>query len=109
MSTGAGANALQVDFSSQDCFTTCRQLYNAYLAASSGGQRVRVAYDNYSVEYKQSDLKNLLQLYTTLRSNCPQAIAALPNLEPGAAVQRGPAIFGAMRPGQRPRGTWGWY
>lgn len=107
MSTGAGANALNVDFSSTDCFTTCQILMDTYIRAVAGGQRVRVSYDNYSVEYKQSDFNALRDLYTTMRANCPAALAALPNLEKGASVQRGPAIFGAMRPGQRlHRGRW---
>lgn len=96
MSTGAGASALQVNFASLDCFAQCQALYDAYTQMLMGKRRIRVIYDNYQVEYAPNETAALLQLYNTLRAQCPQA-AALPNLQPGNRVMRGPPIHGTMQ------------
>lgn len=94
---GAGANAHTVDWSQMSCLDSCRNLYNAILAATTSGRRVRVAYDNYQVEYKPEDYGQLRELYMTLRAQCPEALAQLPNLQPGARVRRGPPLWGSVR------------
>lgn len=92
----AACKPIDVDFASLACVDQCRNLFNAYMAAVSGRQRVTVHYDGYSVAYKASEVGALVTLYNTLRSQCPAA-QTLPNLQAGARVMRGQPIFGDLR------------
>lgn len=86
-------------FYDMTCIEQCKSLLDAYHLLITGKQRVRIAYANYNVEYKpgqQGDLKALVQLYTTIRNSCQEAINTLPDLSPGASVRRGPPVFGQM-------------
>lgn len=94
--TGAGDNALTVDWSTMSCLDCCKNLFNAVMAAQTQGRRVRVRYDNYEVEYKPEDGAALVNLYNTMRAQCPEA-GALPNLQPGKRVRRGAPIWGTVR------------
>jgi len=96
--TGAGDNALTVDWSAMSCLDVCKNLLNAVMVAQTQGKRVRVRYDNYEVEYKPEECTALIGLYNTMRAQCDDpAAAALPNLQPGKRVRRGPPIWGAVR------------
>lgn len=96
--TGAGDNALTVDWSTMSCLDVCKNLMNAVMVAQTQGKRVRVRYDNYEVEYKPEECGALIALYNTMRAQCDDpAVQALPNLQPGKRVRRGPPIWGTVQ------------
>ena len=84
------------------CVAQCQALLDAYTQALMGGQRVRIMYGNYAVEYQQrsaQDMQALLNLYMTMRNQCPEAMACLPDINPASRVRRGPAIHATMARG----------
>lgn len=77
------------------CYADVKSLYDAYLALLSGKQRIRVRYNDMWTEYRQTtagDMDRLRELYQTLRLQCPDALANLPDLNPAMRVRRGPAV-----------------
>lgn len=93
---------IEVSFSGLSCLDQCKALLDAYTNALIGKQRIRIQYDNYYVEYRQSnpgDLDQLRNLYMQMRMNCPDAMACLPDINPARRVRRGPAAFGTINRG----------
>lgn len=87
------------NFNSMSCLEKVQFLHDVYLRVLSGNQRTRVAYNNYTVEYRgqyQNDVKALQQLYTSYWNMCPEAQACMPDLSPGARARRGPPTFGTI-------------
>jgi len=80
--------------SSKTCVQQCRDLYDAYSRALTGGQVIRVRYADNWKEFRPNsagDMDRLSDLYMTLWRQCPEAQATLPSLD-GKSLRRGPAL-----------------
>lgn len=92
----------RVDTTHMGCAEAASAIYQAYLVAISGNQRISVRFNERWTEYNKANADHLLQQYNTLYNQCPQAkLAGLPNLNPGLKARRGPplrgfSIFGRM-------------
>lgn len=62
-----------------DCKATLCELWNAIVALGSGKQRVNVRYDNRSVQYSNTQLSELKQIYQRVWDDCG-ADSGLPSL-----------------------------
>lgn len=72
------------------CIAKLSMLYEAYVTAVSGRQRVVVRFNDRWTEYAKADAQALLTLYQTLYAQCPDAAhAGLPDLNPNLKVERG--------------------
>lgn len=77
------------------CFAAVKTLHDAYITLLSGKTRVRVRYNDMWTEYRAAtagDVDRLREAYMTLRQQCPQAMAELPDLNTAYRVKRGPAV-----------------
>jgi hypothetical protein len=84
----------KLDFADLPCIEQARSLLNAYNRMLTGGQRTQVRHGDFWTEYRSNspaDMLALRNMYAQIRQNCPAA-AALPDLSPGARVQRGPGL-----------------
>ena len=72
------------------CVAMLQQLFQAYVAVSTGTQRVVVRFGERWTEYNRPDAAKLLTLYQSIYVNCPAAAAAgMPDLNPNLRVKRG--------------------
>jgi len=76
-------------FHEMSCLQQCQDALNNYYAiiTGKGGQRIR--YGERWLDRHDADAKLLADLYQTLRANCPEAQATLPDLSEGARTVRG--------------------
>lgn len=72
-----------------DCRGVLQGLFQAYMAVTTGQQRVRVRFNDRWSDYSPANVTALLDLYNTLYRQCPDN-AGLPDLSPGRKVRRGP-------------------
>ena len=65
------------------------------MALLAGQQRIEVRFNERWVTYNKGDATKLVETYTTLYSQCPDAkMQGLPDLNPAKRVKRGPPARG---------------
>lgn len=75
------------------CAQELEKLYNAIMALQGGATVTSISFGERAVQYQQSSLPQLLQLYRTFWRRCGED-AGFPDLSPTSAVERGaPARF----------------
>jgi lambda family phage portal protein len=64
------------------CFVTCQELHDAIIERLKGGQVKQIGSAKRSLAYADVSLKDMIGMYRQLREQCPEALAALPDLLP---------------------------
>ena len=63
------------------CFVNCQELHDAILDRIKGGQVKQIGSSSRSMAYADVSLKDMIGMYRQLRDQCPEALAALPELQ----------------------------